>query len=235
MSDEGAEPKIASAAKPKASKPSGDQNISKLFPYTNAPGALKRALDGMLDAPKPSRFTLDFLGDVLKVTGGSAAPIIPIMKRIGFLNSDGSPTELYSRFRTEGGRASAMLSGLKQGYEEAFRRREYAHRLKENEFGDLVLEATGMVKTNPTYRAIMGTWKVLSEYVGDLVDEENPMRADDQERVPEPNGDINPNTATHSDGPTIGLSYQINIVLPETTNSEVFDAIFQSLRQHLLR
>lgn len=234
MTEEPITPKAPSPSR-KAAKPSGDQNISKLFPYTNAPGALKRALDGMLEAPKPSRFTLDFLGDVLKVTGGSAAPIIPILKRIGFLNSDGSPTDLYSRFRTESGRAAAMLAGLKQGYEEAFRRREYAHRLKENEFGDLVLEATGMVKSNPTYRAIMGTWKVLSDYVGDLVEDDSTPKAEDGSN----GGVIEPEVrnASTSGGESIplGLSYQINIVLPETTNSEVFDAIFQSLRQHLLR
>ncbi len=33
----------------------------------------------------------------------------------------------------------------------------------------------------------------------------------------------------------LGLSYHINIVLPETKDVAVFNAIFQSLRQNLLR
>ncbi|MBA3448023.1 MAG: hypothetical protein H0T56_10525 [Pseudaminobacter sp.] len=33
----------------------------------------------------------------------------------------------------------------------------------------------------------------------------------------------------------LGLSYQINIVLPETENIAVFNAIFKSLRDNLLR
>lgn len=220
------------AAKPKTAP---EQNISKLFPYTNAPGALKRALDGIAEAPKPSRFTLDFLGDILKVTGGSAAPIIPILKRIGFLASDGSPTELYSRFRSESGKASAMLAGLKNGYQEAFRRREYAHRLKDNEFGDLVIEATGITKANPVFRAIVGTWKTMTEYVGDLVDEEPAALSDETSNERTGTQEESAARDVRRDAPTLGLSYQINIVLPETTNSEVFDAIFLSLRQHLLR
>ncbi|EUB97595.1 hypothetical protein PMI07_000155 [Rhizobium sp. CF080] len=36
-------------------------------------------------------------------------------------------------------------------------------------------------------------------------------------------------------GVKLGLSYQINIVLPETENIAVFNAIFKSLRDNLLR
>lgn len=214
------------------SRPAADQSISKLFPYTQAPGTLKRALDGIITAQKPSRFTLDFLGDVLKLTGGSANAIIPILKRIGFLNSDGTPTDLYSRFRSDSSRASAMLAGLKQGYQEAFRRREYAHRLKDNEFADLVVEVTGLQKTNPIFRAIVGTWKTLQDYVGDLVEDGDAPSTEEQrgDRV-----SLTPEAPLSTAPPPLGLAYQINIVLPETTNSEVFDAIFRSLKAHLLR
>jgi hypothetical protein len=33
----------------------------------------------------------------------------------------------------------------------------------------------------------------------------------------------------------MGLSYQINIILPETENIAVFNAIFKSLKDNLLR
>lgn len=216
----------------RTSRPAADQSISKLFPYTQAPGTLKRALDGIITAQKPSRFTLDFLGDVLKVTGGSATAIIPILKRIGFLNSDGTPTDLYARFRADSSRPAAMLAGLRQGYQEAFRRREYAHRLKDNEFTDLVVEITGLQKTNPIFRAIVGTWKTLSEYVGDLVDANDVEESEEtrQERAQPATEPVAASTPL-----PLGLAYQINIVLPETTNSEVFDAIFRSLKSHLLR
>lgn len=217
----------------RSSRSGADQSISKLFPYTQAPGTLKRALDGIITAQKPSRFTLDFLGDVLGITGGSATAIIPILKRIGFLNSDGTPTDLYARFRADGSRPAAMLAGLRQGYPEAFRRREYAHRLKETEFADLVVEITGLQKTNPICRAIIGTWKALSEFVGDAVDAaEADEVGDGKADRPQPVLEGAPATLAT---PTIGLSYQINIVLPETTNSEVFDSIFRSLKAHLLR
>lgn len=216
----------------RTSRTSADQSISKLFPYTQAPGTLKRALDGIIEAQKPSRFTLDFLGDVLKVTGGSASPIIPILKRISFLNSDGTPTELYARFRSDTSRPASMLAGLKQGYQEAFRRREYAHRLKDHEFADLVVEITGLQKSNPIFRAITGTWKTLTDYVGELV-EPGEVEVAEENRSDRP---VQLGEGSHSPRQLhVGLAYQINIVLPETTNSEVFDAIFRSLRAHLLQ
>ena len=42
-------------------------------------------------------------------------------------------------------------------------------------------------------------------------------------------------TSLRDDLGRLGLSYHINIVLPETKDVAVFNAIFQSLRQNLLR
>jgi hypothetical protein len=52
--------------------------------------------------------------------------------------------------------------------------------------------------------------------------------------VADDSGGVRTNGAALS-GLTLGLSYQINIVLPETENVAVFNAIFRSLRDNLLR
>lgn len=71
------------------------------LPYINAYGNITKALERIKNAATPDRFTQDFLGTKLGLAGGSARPVIPFLKRVGFLGSDGIPTELYRRFRME--------------------------------------------------------------------------------------------------------------------------------------
>ena len=68
--------------------------MSDYPPYMNAYGSISKVLNKMIEAKRPDRFTQDFLDTVLALPSSSLRPIIPLLKRIGFLNSDGSPTDL---------------------------------------------------------------------------------------------------------------------------------------------
>ena len=67
--------------------------------------------------------------------GGSANAVIPFLKRTGFLNSDGTPTDLYRQFRNpvQSGRA-AFFQALRKGYSALYKMNEYAHDLEELDF-----------------------------------------------------------------------------------------------------
>ncbi len=67
-------------------------------PYVTAYGNVKKVLEKIQTAATPPRFTQDFLATKLNLIGGSPKPVIPFLKRTGFLGSDGVPTELYKRF-----------------------------------------------------------------------------------------------------------------------------------------
>lgn len=95
--------------------------ISIPVPYLNAYGNITKALDGIKTAPTPERFTQDFLSTKLGLKGGGATPIIPFLKRIGFLNSDGTPTDTYKEFRNETLRPKAAAKALKRGYFQSLR------------------------------------------------------------------------------------------------------------------
>lgn len=77
------------------------------LPYLNASGTLKKALDNLIETSRPPKFNADFLENVLKLKGGSARATIPILKKMEFISSEGVPTELYAKFRTESGQAEA--------------------------------------------------------------------------------------------------------------------------------
>jgi hypothetical protein len=63
---------------------------SKL-PYLNAYGNVTKVLEKIQGAATPDRFSQDFLADTLGMKGGSARPVIPYLKRTGFLGADAPP------------------------------------------------------------------------------------------------------------------------------------------------
>lgn len=138
--------------------------MSTGLPFLNSTGLIPKILNRISEAQKPERFTQDFLGTKLGFSSGSARPIIPLLKRIGFLQSDGTPTDLYSKFRNPGERGFAMAKAMKIGYSSIFERNEYAHELPKEKLRDLIVEITGLEKTNGTVVAINGTFFALKEY-----------------------------------------------------------------------
>ncbi|MEX1148220.1 MAG: DUF5343 domain-containing protein [Sphingomonadales bacterium] len=207
------------------------------LPYLTASGTLKKALDRLIEASRPDKFNYDFLENVLKLKGGSARATVPILKRTGFLSSDGTPTDLYGRFRTEGGRGSAAFQALKIGFPEIFKRSEYAHSVEETKLRDIIVEITGLKSSAPVAKAIKGTFNVIKSYIPTGM---GPNSPDEEFANEEPTSPAqiqakalvaNP---SQGHGSQLGLTYNINVVLPETSDLRVLNAIFRSLKDNLL-
>lgn len=201
------------------------------FSYTATYGKFKSALERMTTAERPEIFNKDYIASYLEVSGGSAAPIPPILKRLGFLSSESRPTELYAKFQNEQQRPAAALEGLRKGFAELFKKNTYAHTLEEDEIKGLLVEITGLQKTDAILGQIYGTFDAVRQFIpkgfmpSDSLEEEEP--AENEQGHTGPHG-------TLTSGSGIGLAYHINIVLPETKDIAVFNAIFQSLKKNLL-
>lgn len=207
------------------------------LPYLTATGTLKKVLDSLIEAQRPERFSVDFLANVLKLTGGAARATIPILKRMHFLTGDSVPTELYDRFRTGGDRGSAALQGLRNAFPEIFKRSEYAHVADEAKLKDLIVQITGLKPNDPVANAIRSTFKVIKAYVPagtELKNDGTPPPLEDDSSVTVRQG--TPGELPHQ-RPSIpvGLAYNINIVVPETSDLNVLNAIFRSVRENLLK
>ena len=98
-------------------------------PFMNAYGNIVKILAKIKEAQTPERFTGDFLGTKLGFTGGSASPFIPFAKRLGLLAPDGTPTDLYKRFRNPQQSKAAIAQAIKNGYPTLYERNEFVHAL----------------------------------------------------------------------------------------------------------
>jgi hypothetical protein len=169
---------------------------------------------------------------ILKLTGGSARTVPPLLKKMQFLGADGAPTLLYSKFKTDGGRSQAAYEGLKHAFSELFRRNEYIHKADEGSVKDTIVEITGLKKSDPIVRLMYQTFDSLRSFVqGDV----SPASTPDEPSFPSSDTDHASGTTNRNGVKSLRISYNINIVLPETENIAVFNAIFRSLNDNLLK
>jgi hypothetical protein len=200
------------------------------LPYVTATGNITRALEKIKQAETPGRFTQDFLATTFDMPGGTAKPVVPFLKRTGFLATDGVPTELYKRFRNSAQAGAAAAEALRIGYKPLYAINEYAHDAKDSDLKGLVVQATGAEDGSKVVQATVGSFKALKAFA-DFKATPNTL-----EDTP-PTGDQDkPPLGTTPEIPA-GLSFghTINLHLPATSDVAVFNAIFKSLREHLLR
>lgn len=191
--------------------------------------ALARFSKKIKQAKTPERFTYDFLNTTLGFKSSSARAFIPLAKRIGLLASDGSPTDLYKSFRNPAESGVAMAKAIRKGYPQLFERNESAHKMNKKDLEGLLVQITGLEKNNATLRSIVGTFEALKLFA----------QFGEEEKVAEGPKEEEKEKPTSEEGPTgelkLGLAYTINLVLPKTDDVAVFNAIFKSLRENLLR
>lgn len=180
------------------------------------------------DAKAPDRFTQDFLSTKLGFKGGTSMQFIPLAKKMGLLGGDGTPTELYHRFRNNGTTRIAMAEALRIGYRELYERNEYVHDLDHEKLKGLVVEITGREPRDRVVQLICQTFEVLRKLADfDAVDH--------SERATEKTGEIQQPPPPGAGGTDrLSLCYTFNLVLPKTDDPTVFAAIFKALRDNLL-
>jgi hypothetical protein len=204
------------------------------LPYITSPGSIDKALNGIKAAAVPERISQDFVKTIQKIPGGSGAQMTSFLKKIGLANSDGTPSDIYRRFRNSASSGAAIAAAIRAGYAPLFVRNEFMHELSDANLLGLVVEETGEAHDSNAVKLTVSCIKHLKAFA-------NFGGGGEQAVVPmvkiEPSPQESGSMKQDSANKTLGfnLGYTINLNLPATSDAAVFDAIFKSLKQHLLR
>jgi len=206
-------------------------------PFMNAYGLIPKILTKIKEAKTPEHFTQDFLSETLGFAGGSAKAFVPFAKRLGLVGTDGAPTELYGKFRNANHSRGAMAQAVRSGYADLYTRNESAHSLDRKGFEGLVLQATGLDAGSPTLRSIVNSFENLKSFADFGAAPPPPKNdgEDDEEEGDEEEAADQDRAKPQAKQLGLNLAYTINIVLPKTDDVAVFNAIFKSLRENLLK
>jgi hypothetical protein len=203
-----------------------------VLPYVTATGNVERALLAVKSAATPDKVTQDFVKTILKIPGGSGTQMNSLLKKLGFVNADGTPSDIYKRFRNPVSAGAAAAEALRFGYAPLFKRNEFWHALPDDQLRGLIIEETGQEDESPVVTMTLNTIKGVKKYANfgkPEPDVKPPAVLEPAAFTPPPT----PAAQTQTLG--LNLGYTINLNLPATSDIAVFNAIFKSLKDNLLK
>jgi hypothetical protein len=212
------------------------------IPYLVSPGSIKTALERIRQAATPDRVSRDFMTTKLGIKGGTGYALIPYLKKIGFINADGTPSELYKQFRNPAMGGNAVASAIKTGYGRLSQVNEYFYELNDKDLQSLIVQVSGLEAASPVAKFMFSTLKTLKGFAAF-----DGLGAPAVQADANPGAVVNPSAkseivpahsssahAARQGGVGLNLAYTINLNLPATADQAVFNAIFRSLKEHLL-
>jgi Family of unknown function (DUF5343) len=198
--------------------------------YTLKIGALLAYFEAMRGAEAPDRFSAKFLEN-LGFTSSNDRLFVSILKELGFLNADGVPQDRYHQFLDKSQSWTVLAEGIREDYAELFAVNKEANNLDvEGAFNKLKTLYKGE-KKDTVIRNIAKTFVALCE-IADFSKPKVKTKEEPVKKIKAAEGDDA--EGKNKEGVSIGaLQYHINIVLPDSRDQSVYDAIFKSLRDHL--
>lgn len=209
--------------------------MSHNLPYLTSQKRVKACLDKIKEASTPEKFNITFINEKLDMKGGTASSLPPLLKRIGFVGTDGAPTDWYKEFRNPTLSGQVAFKALKHAYNDLFEVNENAHKKGDSDLKGIVAQVTGLDHDNPIINHIVGTFKTIKSYAS-FKEPPTVVVVEPEDNSTDSNNGSN-NQIPPPSGGAVGLNigYNINLNLPATPDIAVFDAIFKSLKENLLK
>jgi hypothetical protein len=200
-------------------------------PYVEAYGKLEEFFKRITEALVPPKVTLDFIYTKLGLKSTSYRKMIPLLKKLGFIDESNIPTAVYREYRDPTKSKIVMAQQIKKAYKELFAANEYAYKLKRDDIISKLNTVLGTPSDDKYTPKVAGTFSglcALADFEGTepIVEEGIPMAAETPSTEPV--------KIAQQVMRKFGISYTINLNLPATTDIEVFNAIFKALKENLL-
>ena len=199
-------------------------------PYISAYNRIEKYFASIKKAQVPSKFSVDYLKTILGFKSSNDRALISLLKRLKFIGSSNVPTESYKQFRNDTKSKAVMAAAIKVAFQDLYQTNEYVHELKESELKELIKQRTGVADNDGKLVMAVGTFinlRKLADFKHGELPEEPENENNEVDSAPPQFTSIGKNN--------LGISYTINLNLPATTDIEVFNAIFRSLKEHLLQ
>lgn len=201
-----------------------------VLPITRIPDLFRKIQDGQA----PDRFTNPLLKDWgFKSTNDRA--FIPLLKALGFLTADGVPTQRYLEYRDHSRSKEVLGQAIREAYADIFLIKEHPtasdknvvegkfksfHNASDNVAGLMTKTFYGLLSLADLSTNSQSKTKAELEPARNIHGPENIGEKSNLEKPA--------NTLARS------LHYNIQIHLPATKDIEVYNAIFKSLKDHVL-
>lgn len=188
------------------------KNVDKLF--------------GKVEAAKaPEAFTNAFLTETIGLKSTADRNLINMLKKLGFLDATGRPTENYGLLKNKSVAKAAVADGLRRVYAPLFEASERANELKPEELKGLIAQVTGSDKN--IVNQIAYTFNAIAKNA----DFSKPAKPDLTKGGDKGGDGTPPPILPPSGGLRTDFHFNIQVHLPANGTEETYLNIFNALRR----
>ena len=201
--------------------------------YLTSVKNLRAILAKIAEGTAPKKFTLAHLKS-LGFTSSSDRGVLALLKDLGFLSDDGTPTQRYLDYRNPSRSRAVMAEALHHAYGSLFHVSEKPGPVHRDAIEGKIkseLNATERVAqlSASTFLALVKLADLDASLDVQTVQDNEDSAREGTDDAPRKNT-VDPTLLPH----TIGLRYNVEIHLPASKDIGVYNAIFKSLKEHLL-
>lgn len=208
---------------------------------TQVHNQLEKLFETLRQGQAPDKFTRQFLKDIGFKSSNHHA-FIPLLKGLGFLTEDGSPTDRYKAFLDKTRWRKVLAEAVRDAYGDIF----VLKSKPTNDDKDLIagkfkstfnvsdLVADRSAKTFLALLELADPETLYGTETKVLPPESLQKVSEDQASSNGSGNDVPPPPLQPPAHISMGMHYNIQIHLPPTKDIEVYNAIFKSLREHLV-
>lgn len=209
------------------------------IPYMISSKNVAAILDKIQNAGAPNVFGMDFLKD-LGFTSSNDRGIIKVLKFLGFLDASGRPQPSYREFMDHTKAKGVLAARLRIAYDDLFTSDKNAQNQSAETLKGWFKTKTG--SGDAVAKKMATTFKTLATYADFSKAKLEATPA--QEQPTQAKVDNLENRASQQEKPDgrssnlnlggFGLTYRIEVHLPDTTNVDTYRSIFRAIREELL-
>jgi hypothetical protein len=205
--------------------------------YTTVPGRIPELLTKVRQVGVPDKVTHEWLRSI-GLRSSNDRSLVGVLQQIGFIDASKSPHPSLAPVPRQGS-SKVLGRAVREGYSDLYAMFPEAHAQDAQTLSHWFSE-----KSNAGQQAVsksVSTFKKLSAEA-----EFNGLEGDHQASEPDAEASQQPDssalspttvtstTARRGGGEGVTINVNVQLTLPETANSAVFDSFFKSMREHLL-
>ncbi len=211
------------------------------YPYSTSTGRIPEILDKIQTVGQPSKVDKTWFSSI-GFTKQSDQRMIAVLKFIGFIESNGVPTDKWTKFRSKKSGKKILGEALKDAYNELYSIYPDAHEIDKEELIHFFSTRTTAGKLALAHT--VNTFKNMADYAEfdgistqkSIPEEEKPIDSTELEvedsSYKRTSNNFSKQIESIKSGITINLNIQLSV--PETTDEKVYDKFFEALKKHLL-
>lgn len=212
--------------------------MSLIEQYLITPKNLEAFFNAIINAQAPQKVTQKFIENLgFKSTNDRL--LIGILKGIGFTDSNGVPQNSYYQFLDQSESKFVLADAIRDAYSDLFAINKHANTMTVTEVKNKLKTLFQGSKSDNVLGFMANTFVALCKFADFSQRPQVQIEVDRMPTIPQPMPNQQNNSGNNipevvSKNFSTELHYNIQIHLPETRDSTVYDAIFKSLKEHLL-